>query len=182
MAPMVSVDRRRHTQIGMTAQIAAIARAGAHASGDELGGFVPAPLRSHAHPECHHQRAGDHMEEQLLVVPLRAVCWPAKLGNCGGVEEFSVVVADTIHLRADLFLVTRVHARPWVRPSTSAYRHERIASERASASVLAFGSSTPGDQPGVGRSLARGSTHRAAGSCSRASTSDASRPICGLDD
>ena len=102
---MVSVDRRRHTQIGMTAQIAAIARAGAHASGDELGGFVPAPLRSHAHPECHHQRAGDHMEEQLLVVPLRAVCWPAKLGNCGGVEEFSVVVADTIHLRADLFLV-----------------------------------------------------------------------------
>ena len=45
------------------------------------------------------------MEEQLLVVPLRAVCWPAKLGNCGGVEEFSVVVADTIHLRADLFLV-----------------------------------------------------------------------------
>ena len=47
----------------------------------------------------------EHVEEQLLVAPLRAVRGVAKVGNCGGVEEFSVVVANTIHLRPDLFLI-----------------------------------------------------------------------------
>jgi hypothetical protein len=47
---------------------------------------------------------------------------------------------------------------------------------------LAFGGSTPGDQPGVGRNVVRGSSHRAAGSSQAPSTSDANRRNCGLDD
>ena len=42
--------------------------------------------------------------------------------------------------------------------------------------------STPGDQPGAGGSVARGSSHRAAGSSRAPSTSDAKRRVRGLDD
>jgi hypothetical protein len=45
-----------------------------------------------------------------------------------------------------------------------------------------FGGSTPGDQPDVGRTVARGSSHRAAGSSRASSTSDANRRDSGLDD
>jgi hypothetical protein len=38
---------------------------------------------------------------------------------------------------------------------------------------LAFGDSAPGDQQGAGRNVARGSSHRAAGSSQAPSTSDA---------
>ena len=69
------------------------------------------PGRSGEHPdqdpEVPHQEVPEqHVEEQLLVVPLRAIGAPAKLGDGGRVNQAPEVIADAGQLRTDLL---RVH-------------------------------------------------------------------------